>query len=93
MSENIDKIHACEQWLYGWMRPESGIQGKWINGVLIDYVWPVTGTLRWSHHLRHCAQWGFLGPPDVVRGTMVWNSYSVSQPIILSSPLRLLLLL
>ena len=48
----------------------------------------MTGTLRWSHRLRHCAQWGFLGPPDVVRGTMVWNGYSVGEPIILSFPIK-----
>ena len=49
----------------------------------------MTGTLRWSHHLRHCAKWGFLGPPDVVRGTMVWNGYSVGQTITLSSPIKI----
>ena len=50
----------------------------------------MTGTLRWSHHLRHCAQWGLLGPPDVVRGTTVWNGYSFGQPIILSTPIKVI---
>ena len=49
----------------------------------------MTVTLRWLHHPRHCAQWGFLGPPDVVWGTMVWNGYSVGQPIILSTPIKI----
>ena len=43
MNENVDELHACEKWLYDWMRPESGIQGKGTNGVLIDYIIPEYG--------------------------------------------------
>ena len=50
--------------------------------------WPEAGTLRWSRHLGHCAQWGLLGPPDVVRWKTVWNGYSVGQTIIISTPIK-----
>ena len=76
--------------MYIWMRPETGIQGKmgfWL-WLCDSGVWPETGTLRWSHHLWHCAQWGWLGPPDVVWGMTIWNGYSVGQPIILSAPIE-----
>ena len=80
-----------ERWhIFGWSPSLASI---WTNGVtLIDYlisgVLPESGAPRWSLHLLHCAHWGFLGPPDVVRGTMVWNGYSVGQPIILSTPIK-----
>ena len=76
-----------------WMGPESGIQmDKWgyFDWLLDSGVWPVSGTLRWSLHLRHCAQWGFLGPPDVVRGTMVWKGWFGRPTYALSSPIKVI---
>ena len=65
---------------------------KWGFDWLFDSgVWPVSGTLRWSLHLRHCARWGFLGPPDVVRGTLVWKGWFGRPTDILSSPIKIII--
>ena len=94
MNGNIDETHACDLWLCDWMRPESGIQGKWTNGVFIDYIIPEYGPWlvlwggRTAYDIVHNGV--FLSPPDVVRGTMVWKGWFGRPTDILSSPIKVI---